>query len=271
MKKIVALALALVMVFALCACGSSSSSKTLVVGTSADYPPYEFMYKDDSGEMVYGGLDLWFAEFLAEEMGKELQIENMSFDYLLTALSKGDYDVVIAGIEINEERLQVADFSDPYYTDIPAMLLVPADKVDAYTTLSDFDGLSVGAQTATTKEDLVQELMPGANLVSEVNVNDLVNELIYGKIDAILLDGAVAKSFAEKNEALGIAAASDELPQAEPYRVVVAKGDPKGLLDDINAAIAKLTDSQIAEWYELANELTDSGEAIEVSVDAPAA
>ena len=54
----------------------------------------------------------------------------MSFDYLLTSLAKGDFDIVMAAIEVTPERLQSADFSDPYYTDLPAMILVKADAAD---------------------------------------------------------------------------------------------------------------------------------------------
>ena len=56
----------------------------------------------------------------------------------------------MAAIEVTPERLQSADFSDPYYTDLPAMILVKADAADQYNTLADFAGKSVGSQTATT-------------------------------------------------------------------------------------------------------------------------
>ena len=70
----------------------------------------------------------------------------------------------MAAIEVTPERLQSADFSDPYYTDLPAMILVSADAADQYNTLADFAGKSVGAQTATTtKEAIVTDQMEGAN------------------------------------------------------------------------------------------------------------
>ena len=277
MKKIIALTLSLIMVFALCACGTSAttssaaSSNTLVFGTSADYAPFEFMYKNDKGDMEYAGIDVDVAKFIAEDMGKELQIENMSFDYLLVALQKGDYDMVLAAMEDTEEREEAADFSDPYYQDIPALILIKKDKADTLKTLADFDGLTVGAQTATTKADMVTEMMPGATLQTLANVNDLINELVYDKLDAVLLDGAVALAACETNDELVTSDASSELGEAAPYCVAVAKGDPKGLLPAINAAIAKITSTQTAEWVESANALVDSGVAEEVSVDAPEA
>ena len=281
MKKFTALMLALVMSLSLMACGQKSDdaqsasdgqqeSTALVLGTSADYAPFEFMYADANGDMQYAGIDVSAAQYIADEMGKELKVENMAFEYLLTALAKGDYDMVMAAMEATPERLESADFSDPYYTDIPPMILVKADAADQYQTLADFAGKSVGAQAATTKEDIVKDSMEGASLVSLSLVTDLVNELVYGKVDAIVLDGAVAQEYADSNSDLVIAAASSELGTAEPYCVAVAKGDPKGLLPGINAAIAKMqSENKIDEFIAAADEL--SGVAVEVTADAPAA
>lgn len=283
MKKIVTLVLALAMVFALCACGSAAapaateapaagaaSSETLILGTSADYAPFEFMYPDENGSMTYGGIDVFAAEYIAETMGKTLTVENMSFDYLLASLQKGDYDIVMAAMEATDERKNAADFSDPYYTDYPAMILVKADKADQYKTLADFDGKSVAAQTATTKEDIVKEQMPGANLVSLQNVNDIVNQLVNDKIDAAVLDGGVALQYEKSNADLKVASASDELGAAEPYCIAVQKGDPKGLLPAINAAIKKMnSENKMDEFIAKADELGDV--AVEVSADEPAA
>ena len=281
MKKFTALMLALVMSLSLMACGQKSDdaqsasdgqqeSTALVLGTSADYAPFEFMYADANGDMQYAGIDVSAAQYIADEMGKELKVENMAFEYLLTALAKGDYDMVMAAMEATPERLESADFSDPYYTDMPPMILVKADSADQYQTLADFAGKSVGAQAATTKEDIVKDSMEGASLVSLSLVTDLVNELAYGKVDAIVLDGAVAQEYAESNSDLVIAAASDELGTAEPYCVAVAKGDPKGLLPAINAAIAKMQAENKMEAF-IADADALSGVAVEVTADAPEA
>lgn len=278
MKKFSALMLALLMSLSLMACGQKadgqsddqSDGSALVFGTSADYAPFEFMYADENGDMQYAGIDVSTAQYIADEMGKELRVENMAFEYLLTSLAKGDYDMVMAAMEATPKRLESADFSDPYYTDMPPMILVKADSADQYQTLADFAGKSVGAQAATTKEDIVKDSMEGASLVSLSLVTDLVNELAYGKVDAIVLDGAVAQEYAESNSDLVIAAASDELGTAEPYCVAVAKGDPKGLLPAINAAIAKMQAENKMEAF-IADADALSGVAVEVTADAPEA
>ena len=283
MKKMIAMLLALVMALSLMACGSTNANNggndnanngdeaqpeaktTLVVGVSADYAPFEFMYPDAGGNMVYGGIDISVAQYVADEMGLTLQVENMSFDNLLASLDKGDFDIVLSAMEATPERLENADFSDPYYTDVPPAILVKADKADQYKTLADFSGKSVGAQTATTKLDLVNDI-EGATPVALASVLDLVNELVYDKVDAILVDGGVAQQYADANPDLVIAEASSELGEAAPYCIAVAKGDPKGLLDGINAAIAKMTaENKIETFLADADSLADV--AVEVSAD----
>ena len=283
MKKMIAMLLALVMALSLMACGSTNANNggndnanngddaqpeaktTLVVGVSADYAPFEFMYPDAGGNMVYGGIDISVAQYVADEMGLTMQVENMSFDNLLASLDKGDFDIVLSAMEATPERLENADFSDPYYTDVPPAILVKADKADQYKTLADFSGKYVGAQTATTKLDMVND-MEGVTPVPLSSVLELVNELVYDKVDAILVDGGVAQQYADANPDLVICSASSELPTAEPYCIAVAKGDPKGLLDGINAALAKMASENKIETF-IADADALASVAVEVSAD----
>ena len=226
-----------------------------VMGTSADYPPFEFIIINDKGEQEYVGIDISLAKKIAEDMGVELEVVNMSFENLMIALDKGEVDSVIAAVEEDEERALVADFSEPYYTDYPPMVLVKKANADQYTSLDSFAGKKVGAQMSTTKADIVTNDMTDANLVALSSVNDLVNELVYDKCDAIVLDGAVAMQYAESNSDLVVA--DVELGVAAPYRVTVKKGDPKGLLESINKTIATiLEDGTMDAYIEEANELS---------------
>ena len=239
MKKIIAIALTALMLAAIfCGCTANTTKGKLVLGTSADYPPFEFHMLNEKGEDVIVGIDVFVAEKIAEDMGLELEIVDISFDNLLTAMDKGQCDIVIAAMEQDAERDLVADFSDPYYTDLPPMILVKKDAAAQFTGLDSFAGLTVGAQTGTTKEDIVVNDLTGAELLSLATVNDLVNNLVYDKCSALVLDGAVAMQYAEANADLVVAEIS--LGDAYPYSVAVKEGDPKGLLESINKSIAKM-------------------------------
>ena len=262
MKKITK-ALSLVMIMTLCiftltACGGSDDANagadteteamtTLVFGTSADYAPFEFMYPDENGDMVYGGIDVEVAQYIADHMGVKLQTENMSFSNLLTALNKGQFDIVLADIEATDERKEAADFSDPYLTEPAPHFLVKKENADQYKTYADFEGKTIGAQTATTKLKIISEI-PNVNAVSLQSVLDLIKEVSYGKVDAILVDGSVAQQYQETNDDL-VALTFDELGSSAEVCVAVAKGDPKGLLPKINEAIAKLTEENKIEEF----------------------
>lgn len=260
MKKIVITLLVLAMVLGMTACGSKKDDKKLILGTSADYPPFEFIVLNDKGEKEYAGIDVSFAKRLAEDADKELEIVNMSFDNLMASLQKGEIDMVIAAIEVDEERAVVADFSDPYYTDLPPMVVVRAEDAANYTSLDSFKDKTVGAQMGTTKADIVTNDMPGATLLTVSSVTDLVNNLVYKKCDAIVLDGAVAQQYTNSDNTLAISEAS--LGVAAPYVVAVKKDDPSKLLESFNKTIAKVTtDGTMDAWIAEADEL--SANAIE--------
>lgn len=262
-KKIITLSLIMIMtLMTLTACGGNDTETQgeemtkLVLGTSADYAPFEFMYPDENGEMQYGGIDIYVAQYIADYMGVELQIENMSFNNLLTSLGKGQFDIVLADIEATEERKQAADFSDPYLTELAPQFLVKAENADQYKSYSDFEGKTIGAQTATTKYNIISEI-PDVSPVALQNVLDLIKEVSYGKVDAILVDGSVAQQYQATNDDL-VALSFDELGKSADVCVAVAKGDPKGLLPKINEAIAKMTEeNKIEEFKETASDYAD--------------
>lgn len=274
MKKLLALALTAVMSLSLLtACGGSTASPSpsaddaqtpakIVMGTSADYPPFEFHVLQDGVDTIVG-IDVSLGAQVAADMGAEFEVVHMDFDNLFTLLNQGSCDMIIAGLEIDSDgvRAQNAEYSDPYYSDLPPKIVVKAGNETQYASLADFAGKLVGAQTATTKETIVKEDMEGAELLSMASVVDLVNNLVYDKCDAVILDGAVAEKYLAANDQLA-GVDIDMGEAAEPYRVWVAKGDPKGLLESINATIAQVTtDGTMTTWIEEANEL--SSQALE--------
>ena len=122
MKKFIALALAVCMIFGLAACsggnqesGGSTIQKIkdkgeLVVGTSADYPPYEF-HTEINGEDTIVGFDISIAQAIADELGVDLKVVDMSFDNLIMSLVNGEFDMVIAGMTSTAEREKIVNFT----------------------------------------------------------------------------------------------------------------------------------------------------------------
>ena len=152
-SKLAALVLAAAMLLALCACGNDNSNnnnttddnntpaqddgnttpdtnggtqtpdtKTIVFGTSADYAPFEFHVLKDGVDTVVG-IDVSLAQKIADDMGAELVIKDISFDSLCIELSQGTVDFVIAAMDKDEDRDALVDFSDPYYTDGPPQIV----------------------------------------------------------------------------------------------------------------------------------------------------
>lgn len=260
MKKLfVCLLCAVLCLGVLCACTDAKDETKLVLATSADYPPFEFHMLSDDGKDVIVGIDVSVARKIAADMGLELEIVDISFDNLLAALDKGDADIALAAMEADPDREKAADFSQPYYTDLPPMILMKADAAAKHTTLDSFQGLTVGAQTGTTKEDIVQNQLTGAELLSLSTVTDLVNNLVYDKCDALVLDGAVAMQYAANDPTLAVCPA--ELGATVEYCVAVAEGDPQALLEKINASIAEMVESGAIDTY-IAQAEKDSANAL---------
>ncbi|MBP7563440.1 MAG: amino acid ABC transporter substrate-binding protein, partial [Candidatus Cloacimonetes bacterium] len=96
----------------------SSKGKKLVVGVSAEYPPFE--YKEGA---EFKGIDIEIARLIAEKLGLELQIQDMEFDSLIPSLTAGKIDMAISAITITPERLEQIDFSDSYYQSNQTLLV----------------------------------------------------------------------------------------------------------------------------------------------------
>lgn len=247
--------------------GSNTGMTKLVLGTSADYPPFEF-HVLQNGEDKIVGIDVFLAEQIAEDMGAELEISDMDFDMLLNLMNKGDVDMVIAAMELKDDRAAAADYSDPYYTDEAPLIVVRKADLDQYKTLEDFTGKTVGAQTGTTKADIVLGTDPEKPHMTDVQdlllpkVTDLIAQLQFEKCDAVVLDAAVAQKYVASNDELAIVESIDLGEAAEPYRVWVAKGDPKGLLPSINETIATVTaeGGAMTDFIEQANDLVSQAQ-----------
>lgn len=257
MKKIISLLLAAVMIFGLAACSGGSSEEAasaleeikakgkLTVGTSADYPPYEF-HTEINGVDTIVGFDIAIAQEIADALGVELELVDMSFDNLLMSLANGEFDMVIAGLTADEERQKAVDFSIPYLVS-KNLILVKAENADKYKTLDDVKGAKAGAQTGTVTLDRCITYVGEETTVALAKVPDLVMELQSGKLDMLFLDYMTVLSYAAVRDDL--AAVDVNIPATdEGYQIAVEKGN-KELLDFVNSELEKmLAENKIEEF-----------------------
>ncbi|MDD6095763.1 MAG: transporter substrate-binding domain-containing protein [Clostridia bacterium] len=276
MKKLIALILALVMVVCcFAACGAkngtdadvtsdaagneSENAEKLIMATNAAFPPYEYLADDGS----FAGIDVEIAGKIAEKLGMELEIVDTEFGSIIGGVQSGKYSMGMAGMTVNEERLQSVNFSDPYAKGIQAVI-VKADSEyasyeDFYTGYDDEgnpagvkDGIKIGVQADTTG-DIYSSDKPEKWGFGEDNViryktgNDAVQALVAGKVTAVIIDNEPAKSYVAANDGLKIL---DGAYTDEDYAICVAK-ENTDLLDKINKALAELTeDGTVAEIVE---------------------
>lgn len=226
----------------------------IVLGTAADYPPYEF-HKLINGKDEIVGFDIEIAKQIATDIGVELEIVDMKFDGLLPALVTDDIDFIVAGMVANEERKQSVDFSMPYYQGKQRMLVRIEDK-DKLKEPEDFKGLKVGAQKSTIQEEIVIEKFSSAEYIGLSKITDLVLELKNKKIDGLILAEPVAIAYVSQNKDLYMPEVI--LGQEDGISVAVNKGNSDNLLKAINETLEKLIkDGSIDKFVQNASALAE--------------
>ncbi len=233
-SKIVALVLAVIlMVTAFAACGGSSDtieSGKLIMATNAAFPPYEYIGED--GEIV--GIDAEIAALIADELDLELVIEDIEFNSIVTGVQSGKYDIGMAGMTVNEDRLENVDFSTSYAKGVQVVIV---KEGGAIKSLDDLDGKKIGVQEGTTGHIYCEDDYGKENVVSYSKGTEAVQGLITGKVDCVVIDNEPAKAFVKANEGLTIL---ETAYADEDYAIAVSKDNPE-LLEKINAALDKLT------------------------------
>ena len=223
-------------------------SGKIILGTSADYPPYEFIKMQD-GKEEYVGFDIDIAQGIADKLGVELEIKNMSFDGLLPALQTGTVDFVLAGMQATDERKEAVDFSTPYHVE-KNVVLVKAENASKYTTVTDLAGKKIGAQLATTQEKAAN-MIEGAELVILQNLLDLVQQVKSGMIDGLIISNMSGGSHIAADSSLAFAKNVIVPYEQEGTAVAIAKGNPE-LLAEIQDALDEMIANNDIEQFVLA-------------------
>ena len=233
MKKMIALVLTLVMAAAfLTACGGSGvsladvqKSGKLVIATSPDFPPFENL---ENGEVV--GIEIDIMNLICQEMGVELDIQQMDFESVVPGIQAGKFDAGVSGITVTEDRKKNVDFSDPYFLASQAIVVTPDSPI---TCKADLTGKKISVQTGTTAEEYCMD--EGYEVLAYTANNDAASALTSGKVDAWVVDNEVAVALAAEQ---GLVVLSEAMT-SEPYAFAFPKGSDT-LVAEFNKILAKL-------------------------------
>ena len=290
MKKLIALLLAVIMVASLAACGNQSSNEPeeavdysnmtleelkaeiktvnegkLTVATSPDFAPYEFYALDDNGDPTLAGFDVALAQYIAEQLGLELEVIPMDFDGTISELGNKTVDLGLAGYSPDPERESLMNFSDLYYKGGQSFVTVNA-KADEMTSMEVANDAKyqIGAQVGSIQVDLAKQNTPDADIVELTKVTDIIAELLAGTLDGAFIETAVAESYQKNYPELKIVC---DVPYDQEGSAVGVNKDNAALLAAVNLIIAQaLEDGTIDQFVADANELA-SGNVYEGLLD----
>ena len=172
-------------------------------------------------------------EEVAEKLGMELEVLDMEFDSIITAVQKGEADVGIAGMTVTEERLEKINFTSSYATGVQSVIVAEGSDI---ASIDDLDGKKIGVQLGTTGDIYASDDYGAENVTQYGKGADAVIALKGGDVDAVIIDNEPAKAFVAENEGLVIL---DTEYAIEDYAIAVAKENTE-LLEKVDTALKEL-------------------------------
>ena len=223
----------------------------LIVGTSADWPPFEYI--DAKGN--FAGIDIAIAERIARELGVQLEVKDMKFAALIEALKGGQVDLVIADLHHTAEREREIDFSKGYYVAYDAAVVVLKSKASEFKDEQSLYGKNIGVQLGTIQEEWANDHLKGkSNIVSYDRVYpEMVMTLKRGDLDALIVGDIIGQVLASRDPDLvvvmrlgSLSGAAIGVPQgAEDLKYVVNK-----VIEDLTSSgeMDRIFQEEINKW-----------------------
>ena len=261
MKKAAAICMTLAMVVSLSAGFTSLADDQtalervlekgkLVVATDAAWPPFEYM----EGENVVG-VDLDIAKDIADGLGVDLEIINVSFDSLSMYLENGEADLALAAITVTEDRADAMEFSEPYCES--SQYIVVKEDNDDVKSIDDLAGYTVGVHLGTTGDFLISDEVnmgvlagSGASVQQYKDLTIAAMGLNAGDVQAVVCDKQLAENLCTVNDGLKCfeAVYADGGSTQEEYAVAAAKGETD-LIAKVNEIIVPLKEDGTIDQY----------------------
>lgn len=163
------------------------SKGKIVMATSPDYAPLEFIDTTKKGQEQYVGSDIELGKYIAEKLGVELEIKAMDFGLILSSVDLGQVDIAIAGLGYEPDRENNFEMSIGYNQEGESScqgLMVKASEFDNYNSLEDFAGKKVIAQSGSLQESYVKSQLPDSELQLVSSLDLALMSLMSDKADA---------------------------------------------------------------------------------------
>ena len=224
-SKIMGVLFAASLLFIACDSKKDGSGKTLTVGVSADYAPFEY-FKD--GKIV--GFDIDLMNEIARRLHKEVTFKDMSFDAILGSLSTGRLDAAISSITPTNERRKTVDFSNEYIKSKRVILCKATSSIESATDLA---GELIGVQSGSTHETYAKDTLPQdveVRVKSLSKVPDLLQEMENGNVACLVLGISEAEAIKSSRPNIKLITLPGEVsgsavafPKESPLRTQVDK------------------------------------------------
>ena len=225
--------------------GIANAKDVLVLGTNAEYPPFEFV--DENTTIT--GFDMELVAELAKRAEVKYEILNMSFDGLIPALKSGKIDFIASAMSATDERRNAVDFTNSYYSTENLYIKRKADA--SINSKDDLKSKKVGAQLGTVQETAVRD--QNLDVITNENMTILVMSLKNGKVDAICTDSSVGYDYLKKNDDL--VEFFKEPDGSEGFSLAFDKGKYPEVIAKFNKALEEMkkdgTYDKLLEKYNL--------------------
>ncbi len=258
MKKLINSTLAAVLALSIAGCSTSSNSTTsttsetgdhltriqdagkLIVGLEGDWQPFSF--HDESDNLV--GFDVEVAQNIAERIGVEIEIIESPWDTLFTGMASGQFDMVVNGVDVTEERSKSYDFSDPYAYD-HTVLVVKADETEIQT-FEDLKDKTTANSIGSTYMEIGESY--GANVQGVDTLSETMSMVINEQVDATINAETSVQDYLNTTGETRVAVI-DKLDEVTAYAIPLVKGEDNAtLLEAVNKALAEMrSDGTLAE------------------------
>ena len=220
----------------------AQNNKPILVGVDGKYPPFSNV--DIDGVLI--GLDIELSMAICKKIKRTCNFVRYPWEDQLTALRAKKVDIVVAAVEINDQRRKLVDFSNPYLQ-IPSMIAVRKDTILLGVKNEDLQGAVLGVINSSTHALYAKTHLIQAKTKSYEQESDYFLDLANGQLDGIVGNAIIIDEWLTTPEGNNCCKMLGSLPydnqiNGEGFGIGVRKGEEKLLLK-INGALRKLRES----------------------------